>query len=42
MTWADEWNAAMQPGAPGNFSFLCVKEHVTSTIYECIFRPNGR
>src|SRR6266478_6198719 len=35
MAWADEWNAAMQPGAPGNFSFLCVKEHVTSTIYEC-------
>ena len=35
MAWADEWNAAMRPGAPGNFSFLCVKEHVTSTIYEC-------
>ena len=35
MAWADEWNAAMRPGAPGNFSFLCVKEHVTSAIYEC-------
>jgi len=36
MAWADEWNAAMQhPEAPANFSFLCVKEHVTSTIYEC-------
>ena len=36
MAWADEWNAAMQqPGAPENFSFLCVKEHVTSAIYEC-------
>jgi len=36
MTWADEWTAAMQhPDAPANFSFLCVKEHVTSTIYEC-------
>src|SRR6202051_4857170 len=35
MTWADEWNAARRPGAPANFSFLCVKEHVTSTIYEC-------
>src|ERR1700686_4249218 len=36
MAWADEWNAAMQrPGAPANFSFLCVKEHVTSSIYEC-------
>ena len=35
MAWADEWNAAMRPGAPANFSLLCVKEHVTSTIYEC-------
>src|SRR6266481_1506903 len=35
MAWADEWNAAMRPGAPANFSFLCLKEHVTSTIYEC-------
>ena len=36
MTWADAWNAAMQhPDAPVNFEFLCIKEHVTSTIYEC-------
>ena len=35
MAWADEWNAAMQPGAPANFSFLCVKEHVTRATYEC-------
>ena len=35
MAWADEWNAAMQPGAAAHFSFLCVKEHVTSAIYEC-------
>ena len=36
MTWADEWNASVQhPEAPAHFSFLCVKEHVTSTIYEC-------
>jgi hypothetical protein len=36
MAWADEWNAAMQhPDAPVNFEFLCVKEHVTSTTYEC-------
>ena len=36
MTWADEWNAAMQnPSAPVNFDFFCIKEHVTSTIYEC-------
>src|SRR5580692_1004939 len=36
MAWADEWNAVMQhPGAPRNFGFLCVKEHVTSATYEC-------
>jgi hypothetical protein len=36
MTWADEWNAAMQnPEASPNFSFLCMKEHVTNSIYEC-------
>jgi hypothetical protein len=36
MTWADAWNAAIQhPDAPANFEFLCVKEHVTSTTYEC-------
>jgi len=36
MVWADEWNTAMQhPDSPVNFDFLCVKEHVTSAIYEC-------
>jgi hypothetical protein len=36
MTWADSWNAATQnPNAPVNFEFLCIQEHVTSTIYEC-------
>jgi hypothetical protein len=35
MAWADEWNASMHPGAPANFSFLCVKEHVINAIYEC-------
>jgi len=36
MTWADAWDAAMQhPDAPVNFEFLCIKEHVTGTIYEC-------
>jgi hypothetical protein len=36
MAWADEWNAAMQhPQAAANLHFLCVKEHVISTIYEC-------
>ncbi|HEV2399914.1 MAG TPA: hypothetical protein VGS27_23435 [Candidatus Sulfotelmatobacter sp.] len=36
MAWADEWSAAMQhPDAPPNFNFLCVKEHVTTALYEC-------
>jgi hypothetical protein len=36
MAWADEWNAATQhPDAPVKFDFLCVKEHVTNTTYEC-------
>jgi hypothetical protein len=36
MVWADEWNNSIQhPDAPVNFSFYCVKEHVTSSIYEC-------
>lgn len=36
MAWADEWNNAMQhPDGLANFGFLCVKEHVTSAIYEC-------
>src|SRR5712672_265935 len=35
MAWEDEWNAAMRPGSAANFSFLCVMQHVTSTIYEC-------
>lgn len=36
MTWADEWNNAMQhPDAPVNFSFACIKEHIVSTVYEC-------
>ncbi|MFZ0864792.1 MAG: hypothetical protein WCA27_21460 [Candidatus Sulfotelmatobacter sp.] len=36
LAWADEWNAAVQhPQAAANFTFLCLKEHVTNTIYEC-------
>ena len=36
MTWADEWNTAMQhPDSPVNFDFMCMKEHVTNSIYEC-------
>jgi len=36
MTWADDWDAAMQH--PENLSKLelrCVREHVVDTIYEC-------
>ena len=36
MAYADEWNAAIQnPDSAPNFSFICVKEHVTNSIYEC-------
>jgi hypothetical protein len=36
MAWADEWNASIQhPEAPATFTLLCVKEHVTNSIYEC-------
>jgi len=36
MAWADEWNNSMQhPDAPSNMNFFCVKEHVTSAVYEC-------
>jgi len=36
MAWADEWNNAMQhPDASVNFSFICIKEHVVGTTYEC-------
>jgi hypothetical protein len=36
MTWADEWNNAMQhPDAPVNFTLMCIREHVVSAIYEC-------
>ena len=36
MAWADEWNNALQhPDAFANLTFLCLKEHVVSIIYEC-------
>lgn len=36
MTWADEWNNAMQhPEAFANLSFLCMQQHVMTTTYEC-------
>ncbi|HZE27263.1 MAG TPA: hypothetical protein VE083_07745 [Terriglobales bacterium] len=36
MTWAAEWNAARQhPETWGNLEYRCLREHVTSTTYEC-------
>lgn len=36
MTWADEWNNALQhPEAFANLTFRCVQEHVVNTTYEC-------
>ena len=36
MTWADEWDAAMQqPEAMRNLEFRCLREHVLDTTYEC-------
>lgn len=42
MAWADDWNAAQQhPETWGNIEYRCVREHVTSTTYECHL-PTGR
>jgi hypothetical protein len=41
MTWADEWNAAIQanpmeqPEAVAHLALRCVQEHVMKTTYEC-------
>jgi hypothetical protein len=36
MTWADDWNRATQdPERMYELDFLCVREHVVNTIYEC-------
>ena len=41
MTWADEWNAAIQhPEAQSNLEFRCVREHVLDTTYECHLPSN--
>lgn len=38
----DEWTAALQnPGAVPHLDFLCVREHVVNTTYECHL-PNDR
>jgi len=40
MTSAEEWNAAQQhPETWGNLEFRCMREHVTSTTYECHLPP---
>ena len=42
MAWADDWNYAQQhPEAMANVEFRCLREHVTSTVYECHL-PGGR
>jgi len=35
MAASDEWNAAQQPGASPHLEFLCRREHVVNTTYEC-------
>ena len=36
MTWADEWNSALQhPEAIAELTFHCVQEHVVTITYEC-------
>jgi hypothetical protein len=40
MTWAEDWNAAqMHPETWGNLEYRCMREHVTSTTYECHLPP---
>jgi hypothetical protein len=41
MTGAEEWNAAQtHPETWGNLEYRCLREHVTSTTYECHLPPN--
>lgn len=41
MTGAEEWNAVQQhPEAWGNLEYRCMREHVTSTTYECHLPPS--
>jgi hypothetical protein len=41
MTGAEEWSAAQQhPETWGNLEFRCMREHVTSTTYECHLPPS--
>jgi hypothetical protein len=41
MTGAEEWNAAQQhPETWSNLEYRCLREHVTSTTYECHLLPH--
>jgi hypothetical protein len=41
MTGAEEWTAAQaHPETWGNLEYRCLREHVTSTIYECHLLPS--
>jgi hypothetical protein len=41
MTGAEEWNAAQtNPEAWGNLEYRCMREHITSTTYECHLPPS--
>jgi len=41
MAFAGDWNAWQQhPESQPNFEFRCMREHVTSTTYECHLPPN--
>ena len=36
MTWADDWsNATKHPERMYELDFLCVREHVVNTLYQC-------
>lgn len=40
MTWTEDWNAAQQhPETWGSLEYRCLREHVTSTTYECHLPP---
>jgi hypothetical protein len=40
MTWTEDWTAAQQhPETWGSLEYRCMREHVTSTTYECHLPP---
>jgi hypothetical protein len=43
MAFADDWNNALQhpdPATLSNLTYRCMREHVTTTLTNAIFRPN--